>query len=190
MRSLRHLSPLGRRARRRRRSTRGFSLVELMIVVAIIGTLSAIAVVGGARYLQHSKTAEALRSLGTLETAERAQYQLDTDSTGSGTGPYVHVFCPSIGAYVPAAPPAASKYMSTSADWSAPTWRCLRFSMHEPQYYAYKATDWGTTPDQFTLQAVGDLNGNGVQSSYRIDGIGSASGDAQRLFLLVVNGDE
>jgi type IV pilus assembly protein PilA len=172
------------------RSEAGFSLVELMIVVAIVGTLSAIAVVGGARYLLHSKTAEASRSMGSLETAERAHYGVDTDTSGNGTGPYAHQFCPSAPAYVPASPPLGGKYMSSVSDWSAPAWTCLRFTMREPQFYSYRVTDWATTPDQYTIQALGDLNGNGVQSSYRIDGIGNASGDTQRLFLLVINGDE
>ena len=45
------------------RSRRGaaFTLVELMMVVVILGVLASLAIYGVARYLKHSKTAEALR---------------------------------------------------------------------------------------------------------------------------------
>src|SRR5437867_2713334 len=80
--------------RLRRKNNDGFTLVELMIVVAIIGVLAALAIYGVSRYLKHSKTAEATRTLGSLETGSKAKYQKETVKDADiATGNTDHVFC-------------------------------------------------------------------------------------------------
>jgi len=173
-----------------RKREEGFTLVELMIVVAIIGVLAALAIYGVSRYLKHSKTAEATRTLGSLETGSKAFYQLDTDQNGGGSGPFIHEFPISSGASVPAAAPLASK-VSTAGQWTATTWTQLKFSMSDPQFYAYQYTSAGSgVTAGYTAVAQGDLDGNTTNSIFTLIGTGSVSGEAQRVSLKIVNEDE
>ncbi len=174
----------------------GFTLVELMIVVAIIGVLAALAIYGVARYLKHSKTAEATRNLGSIETGSKNAFQLDTDTSASkdGTGPFKHVFCPTAAIKPPstaAAPPPAQKIKAPPADWNDPAWVCLKFSINEPQFYKYSYTSSGEgVTAAYTALAEGDLDGNGNTSTFSLVGKGSPTGDAQRISLSILNEDE
>ena len=75
---------------------------------------------------------------------------------------------------VPATPPAAQKYQSSAADWEtgdiATGWKCLKFEMNAPQYYAYNYIATGTSTGEFTAQARGDLDGDGVFSTFNAYG--------------------
>lgn len=168
----------------------GFTLVELMIVVAIIGVLAALAIYGVSRYLKHSKTAEATRNLGSIETGSKNQFQQETDTSGTGVGPFVHQFCASE-AMMPTTPPLAAKTKLAPTVWNTPGWTCLKFSINEPQFYAYQYTASGTgTAALYTAIASGDLDGNGTKSLFTLTGGGSITGDAQRIGLLITNEDE
>jgi type IV pilus assembly protein PilA len=166
----------------------GFTLVELMIVVAIIGVLAALAIYGVSRYLKHSKTAEATRNLGSIETGSKNKFQQETPITDTQ---FVHVFCDPATAKVPAAPPKAQKIKVPGTDWNALTWQCLKFSINEPQFYSYGYTSAGEgVTAAYTATAEGDLDGNGTNSLFSLQGAGSQTGDAQRLKLLIENEDE
>ena len=177
----------------------GFTLVELMIVVAIIGVLAALAIYGVSRYLKHSKTAEATRSLGTIENGSKAQFQLDTDTSGTGVGPFVHTFCPKTTAPTPATVPAGAKVVvvtaaGSGADYDQAAWKCLKFVMTDPQFYSYAYNSDAPTGvgvnAHYTATANGDLDGNGTQSTFQLNGIGDATGEAKKVSLIVTNEDE
>ena len=70
------------------------------------------------------------------------------------------------------------KYQSNATEWDAGTqntgWACLKFSMAEAQYYMYGYTAALLNPAEgstFTATAQGDLNGNGVASTFTLQGI-------------------
>jgi type IV pilus assembly protein PilA len=173
-------------------------LVELMIVVLIIGVLAALAVYGVGRYLKHSKTAEATRSLGIIEQGSKVKFQIDTDSSGTGKGPYVHTFCGSA-TITPASVPVGTKVTAPSVAGSGTNydqagWKCLRFVMVDPQYYAYTYTSNAPTTTgasaAYTAIANGDLDGNGTQSTFQLKGTGTSTGEASRVSMTVASEDE
>ncbi len=190
------------------RKLRGFTLVELMIVVAIIGVLAALAIYGVTRYLRNSKTAEARAGVGAIAKGNVSYYNNEAGVTSVLNPGQSSAFSQNICVQGNAATgvpttgaPKGKKYQSRDSDWKeAPGvvgtgFSCLRFSMDQPQYFQYRyvsAATLNTSPvgKAFTAFAHGDLNGDGVTSTFSYAGqVGKAGDNRVLLAPAILEGD-
>jgi type IV pilus assembly protein PilA len=164
-----------------RKMKAGFTLVELMIVVAIVGVLAVLAIYGVRKYISNAKTTEARNSLGQISkdaasALERESGASTPQQAGQSAGITRQLCGPSY--FVPSTgtPPPAGKYQSQASDWasgdSSTGWKCLKFSLEQPEYFAYQyvATNMTAQTAAYTATANGDLNGDTITSAFTISG--------------------
>jgi type II secretory pathway pseudopilin PulG len=155
--------------------SRAFSAIEIMNFLGLAAILSAIGMYALARYVRHSKTAEAVASVSSIATAAAEYYNSSDATQPTGASPEaVHAmrrFPPASRVPVPEDPMSvrAKRYQSNKADWAASPWRELRFSIVQPQSYQYsfESESAGATA-KATVKAEGDLDGDGHRSVYSI----------------------
>ena len=144
-------------------------------VVVIIGVLAVLAVYGMRKYIGNAKQAEARNSLGQIAKDAATAYERESLASGTPDG-----LCASASHSVPASASMirGMKYQSASGDWEVDAskphagFACLGFSLGMPQYYMYSYKAHGTKApgDRFRATANGDINGDGVMSTFWITG--------------------
>ena len=155
--------------------SRAFTVVELMNFLGLAAILSAIGMYSLSRYVRHAKTVEAVSSVTSLAGAAAAYYNSSDATQPTGAAPHaVHAmrhFPPSSRVSVPEDDLSVrgKRYQSNLADWSASPWRELRFSIVQPQCYRYSFESEGAgATARAIVTAEGDLDGDGVRSSYSV----------------------
>ncbi len=165
---------------RTKRTEDGFTLIELMIVVAIIGILAAVAIPAFVKYTKKSKTAETAELLRKMMEGARTYY-MDVHRVGAGlAGTSQALQFPTSVGRTPAANCCTFGGKcpgSDLVDWTDPTWEALLFEAKDPHYYRYSFTSNNGAPTStFLAIGEGDLDCDGVLSTYTLYGEGGASG--------------
>jgi type II secretory pathway pseudopilin PulG len=160
-------------APRKRLRPRGVTAVDVMNFLGLAAILSALAMYGVARYVRHAKTAEAIGATSAMAQQAAAYYNESDAHQPAGTkresARAMRHFPPSSRASVPASPTdvRGKRYQSAMGDWAPSPWPELRFSLNQPQSYAYSFDSTGSGPTaRATATAQGDLDGNGAVSTY------------------------
>jgi len=155
---------------------RGFTLLELMIVVAIIGLLASIAVPSLTGYIKKARSTEARMHVEKIYNGARL-YWMEPHSLPGVVGslpsqfPASHAATPALRCCVTAG--AGGRCMPEPTQWQDPTWTGVQFSMDDPHYYQYELTSGA---NEFTARALGDLDCDGVMSSFSMIGRVDANG--------------
>lgn len=165
-----------RRLPHRVRGLRGFTVLELMNALALTCIVAALGMYIAARYVRHSRTAEAVNSVQALATGAANFYENESTRTEPvGTKPdqarQMRRFPPISRTSVPPSPDdvKGKRYQSSPAEWKRAPWDNLGFSMHQPQYYLYSFESQGAGREATaTATAHGDLNGDGNLSTFRL----------------------
>lgn len=140
---------------------RALTPVEAALAFAIGGSLLAVTVPAFLRNLHASRMSEALDG---LERIRGRAFVL------SDTAPLAAAF-PESAPLTPASVPRATLIQDPPRTWDHPTWRLLGFSIETPHAYSFQL-DAHNGPDvsRFTAEAHGDLDGDGVVSTFRTGG--------------------
>ncbi len=150
---------------------RRFTPVELAVGAAILGSLLAVAVPAFCRDLHASRFIEPTDGLARIGAAA-----IDIAERDGGF--------PDSAPLTPSAPPRGKKEADPPGTWDGPTWKALAFrpvAEGVPHAYAFsfESTAGGTA---FVSRARGDLDGDGVLSTFEIRGhAGRAAGEKPAL---------
>jgi prepilin-type N-terminal cleavage/methylation domain-containing protein len=163
-----------------KRPMAAFTLVELMIVVVILGILAAVAIPAFTRYVKRSKTAEAQTNISKIYQAQIVYHNAFLDR---GVAAFVNA------AALHPGTPGSAKFPANVAVWNSHTnWAALGFSLDSAHYYAYQSpATGGGIGNQFRVMAVGDLDGDGTQSTFHRLCLIQTDGDLHDMGLGIVN---
>ena len=156
---------------------RSLSPVEAAAIVAVLGSVLATALPSFVRNLQASRMVEPIDGLSRI--ASRA--------TALAAGR------PPAAAYPPSAPltpevvPKGQRVTDPPGTWSHPSWQELNFEITIPHSYSF-AFDSENAADQarFVAKAHGDLDGDGLLSTFEIAGH-SVAGKEPGLFPMEID---
>jgi hypothetical protein len=142
---------------------RSFSALEFAAVFAVGGSLVAVAVPAFLRNLTASKLTEPIEGLDRLVSSAVAY---------AAVHPQEISFPPSA-PLTPAEVPRGVRVVDPPEIWQHLTWRSLRFRFVEPHAFSFKfdsELDPATQVMRFTAVAHGDLDGDGMVSTFEVRG--------------------
>jgi hypothetical protein len=140
---------------------RQLSALETIAIIAVAGSVLAATVPSFIANLRASRLAEPVDGLAHL--AARA--------TAFAVGRPVELAYPSSVGLTPARVPTGQRVTDPAGTWDHPTWRRLDFAFTDPHSYAFEFTSNLTANvSTFIVRAQGDLDGDGVTSTFEMTG--------------------
>lgn len=140
---------------------RSLTPVEAAFAFALGGSVLAVFVPPFIRNLHASRLTEPLEGLGRI--SKRAAALADA--------------APALQAYPPSAPltpaqvPRGELTVDPPGTWAHPTWRLLDFSLQAPHAFSFELSSVNAAErSTYTAVAHGDLDGDGVHSTFQVSG--------------------
>ena len=137
---------------------RRFTPIELAIGVALLGSIAAVAVPVFIRDLHASRFTEPIDGLARMSQSAVAFAEANRRFPESAP-------------LTPATPPRGTKEADPPGTWDHPSWQALDFrpaAEGVPHAYAYAFDSQGSA---FAARAHGDLDGDGILSTFEVRGI-------------------
>ncbi len=151
-----------------------FTLLRFATFVGIGGSLAAVAVPAFVRALSASKLTEAMDGIATISThaVGRAALHRHEESFPPGV------------ALTPANIPRGELVTDPPGTWDHLTWRALGFRVDTPHAFSFSfesVMDPATRTARFSATARGDLDGDGLASTFQVQGERPLGGEARVL---------
>ncbi len=157
---------------RGRAGERGMTAIEVAITFAIVGSLLAVAVPAFLRDLKASKLSEPVD--GVKAIAEGATAYAHAHDVP-------HAYPPSV-ALTPSLVPRGTREIDPPGTWDQPTWKALGFRPSQEgvaHAFAFEMeSTLGATRSTFVARSHGDLDGDGVTSTFEVSGHDQADAGA------------
>ncbi len=135
--------------------------METVALLSVAGAVAAVFVPAFVRNLHASRLVEpleGLRAIGASATALAVE-----------RGP-TQAYPPSVG-LTPEEVPAGESVEDPAGTWDQPTWKELGFKFERPHYYAFAFdSESSKSGSSFTARAHGDLDGDGLLSTFKLSG--------------------
>jgi len=154
----------------------GFTLIELMIVVAMVAILATVAIPQYTKYLRSAKASEVVMLLDLIKKGGASYYVAPRVADASGTK--LPCQFPKAVGPTPIGSSCCAGGNDTDKDgrcdakpgaWHGETWSALRFRITDSHYYQYAFDSSGVLAKAiFTAQGFGDLDCDGVQSTFQL----------------------
>jgi hypothetical protein len=143
---------------------RALSPIEAALAFAVTGAVLAVAVPEFVRGLHASRLAEPVDGLKRIASSAVA-----VAAAGSAFPPSVQL--------TPAEVPRGVRADDPAGVWDHPTWRALGFGFDHPHAFSF-SFESSQTPagGHFRATAHGDLDGDGVVSTFEVEGESDANG--------------
>lgn len=142
-------------------------------MVLSLGILPAIAIPAFIKYIRAAKTAEAEDNLNQIARSAELYYGQERVNAAGESLP------PQFPESTPVTPTRScaeydeGRCPPDAAAWSHPTWQALNFDISGPHYFRYQFVSDGAA---FTARAMGDLDNDGVFSTFERAGRGEPDG--------------
>ena len=140
---------------------RALTPLELAVAVSLTGTVAATMIPTFLRNVHASRLSEPVEGLKRIAAhATLRAAGLPPESAYPESAPFT-----------PAVTPRGELVLDAPGTWDTPTWRTLDFAFDAPHAYsfAFESND-SDARSTFTARARGDLDGDGVTSSFSISG--------------------
>jgi hypothetical protein len=156
--------------------------VELAVAAAVLGSLLAVAVPGFIRNLSASKLTEPVEGLDAIVTGAIAYAE----------GRPQELAFPPGAPLTPAEVPRGTRVVDPPEAWEHLTWRSLQFRRDDPHAFSFRFDSVFDPAQQtfvFTAAAHGDLDGDGVLSTFEVRGEKRPGAPARAIPGLVVDSE-
>jgi len=140
---------------------RALTPLELAVAVSLTGTVAATMIQTFLRNVHASRLSEPVEGLKRMAAhATLRAAGLPPESAYPDSAPFT-----------PAVTPRSELVLDPPGNWDAPTWRTLDFTFDAPHAYSFAFESSNTNSrSTFSARARGDLDGDGVTSSFSISG--------------------
>jgi type IV pilus assembly protein PilA len=160
------------------------------LAASTVGILAAIAIPAFIKYLRKAKTVEATEGLDKIKVGAKSYFQADHYDAQGNLLP--KQFPKSVG-WTPSIPcckqpGGKNKCAAKSAQWNHNTWRSLMFQIVDSHYYQFRFQSSGIGKKaRYVIEARGDLDCDGIYSSYKLIGKVDAQYGVRALGPIITN---